>query len=273
MEQRFTFDGVASLYNTSRPLYPDTLFADVTAFAGLGTKDQILEIGCGTGQATESFARQGLSVLALDPGEELIAVARERLARFPQVRFQQTTFEAWPGEPGSFRLVAAAQSFHWISPELRFAKTAALLAPEGALAVFGNVPMPPEPPLSEKFATIYARHAPQLAGPPVEAWYLPDGPFFEELRQSERFETPVHHYYRWSRLHTAQSYTDLLRTLSSYRLLTEDRREALLSGLADAITAHGGEFELHYETHLYLAKRARTRPEYRPVYFAGSAFK
>ncbi|NLS19746.1 class I SAM-dependent methyltransferase [Rhizobium sp. P40RR-XXII] len=256
MEQRFTFDGVASLYNTSRPLYPHALFADVTAFAGLEPKDQVLEIGCGTGQATENFARQGLSVFALDPGAELIELARERLAGFPQVQFHQTTFEAWPNDRQSFKLIAAAQSFHWVSPELRFAKTAALLAPEGTLAVFGNVPMPLAPPLAAKFAEIYSRHAPQLAGPPAEAWYLPDGPFAEQLRQSDHFEAPTQHCYHWSRLHRAQSYTDLLRTLSSYRLLSEDRREALLSGLADTIATQGGEFELHYETHLYLAKRS-----------------
>ncbi|WP_113406601.1 class I SAM-dependent methyltransferase [Hyphomicrobiales bacterium] len=256
MEQRFTFDGVASLYNTSRPLYPAALFADVIDFAGLEAKDQVLEIGCGSGQATEGFARRGLSILALDPGAELIAVARERLAEFPRVRFEQTTFEAWPGKPESFRLIFAAQSFHWVSPELRFAATAALLAPEGTLAVFGNVPKKPEPPLSDKFAGIYACHAPQFAGPPVEAWYLPDGPIARELRQSDHFGAPAHHSYSWRRSHTAQSYTDLLRTLSSYRLLSEDRREALLFELADAINARGGVFELHYETHLYLARRA-----------------
>ncbi|TXI06755.1 MAG: class I SAM-dependent methyltransferase [Rhizobium sp.] len=256
MEQRFTFDGVANLYNTARPAYPNVLFADIVAFCRLETRDEILEIGCGTGQATEGFARRGFSVLALDPGAELIAVARQRLAGFPQVRFQQATFEAWPGEPGSFKLIVAAQSFHWVSPELRFAKTATLLAPEGTLAVFGNVPMPPEQPLAGQFAEIYAAHAPQLAGPPVEAWYLPDGPFSEELRRSDNFETAAHHCYCWSRPHTAQSYIDLLRTLSSYRLLAENRREALLSELAAAITTHGGEFELHYETHLYLARCA-----------------
>ncbi|NLR95401.1 methyltransferase domain-containing protein [Rhizobium sp. P38BS-XIX] len=257
MEQRFTFDGVATLYDISRPLYPEALFADVMDFAGLEATDKILEIGCGTGQAMEGFARHDLCVLALDPGAELIAVARKRLAQFPQVQFQQTTFEAWSGEPGSFRLVAAAQSFHWVSPERRFARTAAFLSPEGTLAVFGNVPMPLDEPLSKQFAEVYAHHAPQLAGPPAEAWYLPDGPFARDLQQSNHFETPVHHCYRWSRLHTAQSYIDLLRTLSSYRLLAEDQRQALLSALADAINAHGGEFELRYQTHLYLAKRQR----------------
>lgn len=256
MEQRFTFDGVASLYNSARPIYPEALFEDVIAFAGLGDMDTILEIGCGTGQATQGFARRGLSILALDPGEELIAVARKTLEGFPKVRFVQTTFEAWPGEPGAFKLAAAAQSLHWVLPELRFSKTAAQLVPDGVLAVFGNVPMPPERPFAEKFADIYAYHAPQLSGPPAEAWYLPDGPFAEMLRQSEYFEKPTLRCYPWSRMHTAQSYTDLLRTLSGYRLLPPEEREALLSVIAAAINAHGGEFELRYETHLYLARRS-----------------
>ena len=256
MEQRFTFDGVAKLYDNARPLYPDALFEDTAEFAGLEPTNQIFEIGCGTGQATEGFARRGLSILATDPGAELIAVARERLADFPQVRFAQTTFEAWPADQGGFRLIAAAQSFHWVATELRLAKAAALLAPSGALAVFGNVPMPPELPLAATFGDIYARHAPHLAGPPVEAWYLPDGPFAEQLRQSDQFETPTEHCYRWSRSHTSQSYIDLLRTLSSYRLLPGDRREALLAELAGAIAAQGSTFELKYETHLYLARRS-----------------
>ena len=256
MEQRFTFDSVASLYDSARPIYPDALFDDVIAFAGLNDTDTVLEIGCGTGQATQGFARRGLSVLALDPGEELIAVARKGLEGFPKVRFAQTTFEAWPGETASFKLAAAAQSIHWVLPELRFAKTADQLAPDGTLAVFGNVPMPATLPLAEQFADIYARHAPQLLGPPAEAWYLPDGPFAQLLRQSEYFKAPTQRCYRWSRTHTAQSYTDLLRTLSSYRLLPQEEREALLSEIADAITARGGEFELRYETHLYLARRS-----------------
>jgi len=76
------------------------------------------------------------------------------------------------------------------------------------------------------------------------------------LRQSEYFEAPAQHCYRWSRKHTAQSYTPLLRTLSGYRLLPRKELEALLSAIADAINANGGAFELRYETHLYLARRS-----------------
>ena len=255
MEQRFTFDGVAALYGGARPVYPEPLFDDIVAFAGLAATDRILEIGCGTGQATQGFARRGFSVLALDPGSDLIGIARENLADFPNIRLTTSTFEAWPGEAVAFKLALAAQSFHWVAPEIRFARTAAQLTPYGTLAVFGNVPLPPASPLGPELARIYSQHAPSLAGPPAEAWYLPDAPFATLLEETKYFGPVTHRCYPWSRTHSAASYTDLLRTLSGHRLLADEQREALLGAIAEAITAHGGEFELRYETHLYLARR------------------
>jgi hypothetical protein len=38
--------------------------------------------------------------------------------------------------------------------------------------------------------------------------------------------------------------------------LAEEQREMLFAALAGAIAAHGGEFELAYEVHLYAAKRS-----------------
>src|SRR5713226_844608 len=56
MEQRFTFNQVASVYRDARPDYPEALIDDVVSYAGLKPNDAILEVGCGTGQATKSFA-------------------------------------------------------------------------------------------------------------------------------------------------------------------------------------------------------------------------
>jgi 2-polyprenyl-3-methyl-5-hydroxy-6-metoxy-1,4-benzoquinol methylase len=255
LEQRFTFDGVAALYGGARPIYPEPLFDDIVAFAGLAATDRILEIGCGTGQATQGFARRGFSVLALDPGSELIGIARENLADFPNIQFTTSTFEAWSGEAAAFKLAIAAQSFHWVAPDIRFARTAAQLSADGTLAVFGNVPLSPASPLGQEFARIYSQYAPSLAGPPAEAWYLPDGPFAALLEQSGDFRPVTHRCYPWSRTHSAASYSDLLRTLSGHRLLLDEQRELLLGAIAETIAAHGGEFELHYETHLYMARR------------------
>ena len=41
MEQRFTFDAVASVYKATRPGYPEALVDDVVAYAGLNPTDRI----------------------------------------------------------------------------------------------------------------------------------------------------------------------------------------------------------------------------------------
>jgi SAM-dependent methyltransferase len=103
MEQRFIFDQVAGTYAAARPDYPETLADDVLSFAELQPGDRILEIGCGSGQATKSFARRGFAILAIDPGAALIRAAREHLAEFAKVELLETTFESWPEREAAFQ--------------------------------------------------------------------------------------------------------------------------------------------------------------------------
>jgi SAM-dependent methyltransferase len=255
MEQRFTFNQVAELYDQARAGYPQALYDGLMDLANLSAGEAVFEVGCGTGKATEEFARRGLDVLALDPGPDMIAAARRRLAGFNRVRFVQTTFEAWPLEPGAFRLIAAAQSWHWVAPDVRFRKAFEALASGGALAVFGSAPEPVPQPLREALEKVYAIHAPELGGPPPEHAYLPSGPFSGDFDRSGLFEPVTHKSYPWSRSFSARSYAEYLRTVSRYQLIDEKRREALLAAISAAVEANGGGFDAPVETHLYCARR------------------
>ncbi len=112
-EQRFAFDEVGELYDRHRPRYPEALFEDLISLSGISPDGRILEIGCGTGQATVPLARRGFPVLCLEPGPRLARLAREKLASFPNVRVICETFEAWGIEAGAFSLIVSAQAFHW----------------------------------------------------------------------------------------------------------------------------------------------------------------
>jgi 16S rRNA A1518/A1519 N6-dimethyltransferase RsmA/KsgA/DIM1 with predicted DNA glycosylase/AP lyase activity len=46
----------------------------------------VLEIGCGTGQATVPLAERGSRIVAVELGPAMAAVARRNLARFPAVQ-------------------------------------------------------------------------------------------------------------------------------------------------------------------------------------------
>jgi SAM-dependent methyltransferase len=252
MEQRFTFNQVASVYQAVRPDYPDALVDDVVAYAGLKPDDAVLEVGCGTGQSTRSFAARGFRILALEPGSEMVRTAAESLAKFGNVELVESTFEAWPAKPASFRLIVAAQSWHWVAPEVRFVKAAEVLLPQGSLAICGHVSVALPGRLLETFEQIYQRHAGKWRH---GSWYLPDGPFKRWFDESGLFGPVEHRRYPWKWQHTASSYTDLLRTRSDHRLLEPAKREQLLGEIGKAINGRGEPFEVDYETHLYIAQR------------------
>ena len=256
MDQARAFDNVADVYDAARPGYPAGLFDDIIAAAELRAGDEVLEVGCGTGKATVPLARRGLRITALDPGPALLRAARQALAAFPHVTLVEAGFEAWSPPPTRFRLIVAAQSWHWVAPEVRFLKAADLLTPDGTLAVFGNVPVGFDPPgLLEAFERVY-RHHTGLWGPPPEAWYLSGGPVAQQFDESRRFQPVTHKGHPWTWSHTAATYGAFVRTRSDTQVVAPDpeRREALVAAIGDAIEAHGGRLDVRYEAHLYMAR-------------------
>ena len=78
----------------------------------LGRGSRLLELGCGTGQATVPLAERGYRVLALDLSEGMAALARRKLAAFPAVEVVHAALDEWPLPKEPFDAVLAATSFH-----------------------------------------------------------------------------------------------------------------------------------------------------------------
>ncbi len=57
-----SFDEVAELYDAVRPAYPEQLFDDLLAIAATPDRGRVIDVGAGTGQATEQLARRGPAV-------------------------------------------------------------------------------------------------------------------------------------------------------------------------------------------------------------------
>jgi ubiquinone/menaquinone biosynthesis C-methylase UbiE len=129
------FDEIAADYDRIRPAYPGELIDQACQVGGIRTGDRVLEIGCGTGQLTRSLAARGLHVTALEPGANLIALARQNLESATEVDFMNTSFEnaKLPGE--HYQAVFCASAFHWVDPEVGWQKAADVLAPGGTLAL------------------------------------------------------------------------------------------------------------------------------------------
>ena len=100
----------------------------------------MLEIGCGTGQATVPLAERGYRVVAVEMGTDMAAVARRNLAAFDSVEVVTAVFERWPLPVEPFDVVFSATAFHWIDPAVRVAKSADALRLGGLLATVGTGP-------------------------------------------------------------------------------------------------------------------------------------
>jgi len=98
----------------------------------------LLEIGPGTGQATEPLAKRGYDITAVELGSDLAEVARKHLADYKNVKVITGAFEEVAFEQQTFDLIYAATAFHWIKPEVKFSKPHKILKDSGHLAIIGT---------------------------------------------------------------------------------------------------------------------------------------
>ena len=77
------FDDAAQLYDEVRPRYSEELIEYIIAFAAFPAQGRVFEVGCGTGQMTLPFAQRGYTVVALDQGERLAALAAQHCQPYP----------------------------------------------------------------------------------------------------------------------------------------------------------------------------------------------
>jgi len=259
---RTTFDEVAELYDAVRPTYPLEMVEAVSSVLQ-GTPGRILEIGCGTGQATLPFARQGHRITALEPGPKLAALAAKNLAAYPQVDIQTTTFEEWPASANQYDLVLSATAFHWVSPDVRYTKSAQALAANGWLAVFWNSGADDESALGQQIQAVYDKHMPPTQAHPY-ATHHPTGRstrqgakisrWQEEIDQSRLFGNVSVMQFRWTQWYATGQYLQLLETYSDHHVLPPQNKRELFDGIAEILARHGGGRNMPYLTVLYLAQ-------------------
>ncbi|MFE1287869.1 class I SAM-dependent methyltransferase [Streptomyces sp. NPDC058751] len=242
------FDEVPELYDRVRPGYPDELFADLSAITGLGEGSSVLEVGCGTGQATRSLAALGCSVTAVEPGPGMAALARRRLAALgADVGIETSTFEEWDDRGRRFDVLVAAASWHWVDPAIGWPRAHGVLRPGGWAALLGHVVVrrPGEAEVYAETAALHERFAPgnpDWGRPPLEedvratteGWGLVEDP-------GGLFGPTTVRWYPAVQWFDGNGFADLLRSQSPYRRLDPAVREPLLDAVAEHVRTRMGD--------------------------------
>ena len=159
------FNEVAEEYDRHRPTYPDALIDRACEVAGLGPGATVLEIGCGTGQLTRSLLARGLRVTAIEPGERLIARARDELGSAGEVEFVNLRFEEASLPHAHYSAAFSGSAIHWVDPDVSWRKTAEALVDGGTLALvsYFGLEEPGSAGDQQALRAAMASSAPQLA--------------------------------------------------------------------------------------------------------------
>ena len=272
-----TFDAVAEAYDRVRPGYPGELIDTAFAVGGLVSGARVLEVGCGTGKLTEALVERGLHVDAVDPGPNMIAVARRWTGGSEAVDFHVGRFEDLDLPVGAFAAVFSATAFHWVDPTVGWAKVAHVLRPGGTLALLMHIGYRREETAAEVEAlrVVLQKHLgdqemwrPLRDLPALEAgvaersadvsavwtWLghhdltSPDAAaLFDDVRCAT---VPLSH------AETADQLCDFLETTSSFQRLEPRTREALQRDIRDLIEQLGGAIRFSDLAVLVTARRS-----------------
>ena len=259
LEQRRTwYSPAAEAYDKVRPHYPPALVDRVLKLAQLPEDSAILEIGCGPGTATVSFAELGFSVCCLEPNPDFYAIACRNCAEYPNVRIHNISLEEWPIDSGKFDAVLAATSIHWIAPDVAYPKIADALRENGVLALLWNAPGIPTPEFHQALREAYEAHAPSLSEyKEIETYQSELRQFEKAVSRSGRFDNPVFETVEWRAEYKVDEYLMLLSTFSPYLALGEQTRRDLFEALRGRLASRFTDrLPLSHLSAFHLARQA-----------------
>ncbi len=254
---RTTFNKVAELYDLVRPHYPEQLFDSIVKVAQLHESAKLLEIGPGTGQATEPFVKRGYDITAVELGSDLADFTRDKLAEYKNLKIITGAFENINLESTSFDLIYSATAFHWIKPEVKFYKPYNLLKSGGHLAIIhtNNVSAEKEDEFFYALQPIYKKYRP--GGEDLDGVHVK---LADDLKPDEYdenyFERVFFRVYPFDVSYSAKKYVQLVNTYSATILMKPEERISFFKEIEELIDEKfGGSVQKYFAMTLTLLRK------------------
>jgi len=256
MDRKYLFNHISKEYDKFRPSYPSELIDDIINYSGVQKTCNILEIGCGTGQATQGLVDIGYkNITCVELGENLAKFTAEKYRNERSIKVFNAPFEEWDNKNEEFDIAISATAFHFIDPQIGYPKVFHLLKSNGTIAFFWTVHVQVYDDLHNEIRELYKKYAPQLddsikpTSTEVIKGILSTIDGIGLIRDIQVKE------YKWKHRYSSKEYVSLLNTHSKHRQLNDKTRQLLFSEIQETINNYGGFIEKPQLVALFLGKK------------------
>ena len=125
-------------YVLYRPHYPATVLFFLKDEIGLNNSWSVADIGSGTGISSELFVKNGNTVYAVEPNEEMRAAAEHLYKAHGNFISVPATAEATSLKDNSVELIIAGQAFHWFDAKAAKNEFGGIAKPNAYLVLLWN---------------------------------------------------------------------------------------------------------------------------------------
>lgn len=253
MNKRLTFNEDATNYDKYRPRYCEELFISIIEYSGVDATKKAIEVGIGTGQATEPILQTGCFVTAIELGDNLAEYSRIRFSGYDNFEIQNVAFEDYKVDNNSIDLIYSGTAFHWIPEEVSYKKTYDMLKSGGTIALFWNRPSVDNLDMHKDLQAIYEMIPTMKAS--IQDKQEVYNKIIESINNNGYIDLQFKLMHQTRNLNT-EDYISLLNTYSDHISLESGIKEQLYKGIREVINGYGGNIVIHDTIDLYLAKKS-----------------
>jgi SAM-dependent methyltransferase len=251
----WTFNTEAEKYEKMRPGYVSELYEDIFMYIQINESSNVIEIGIGGGQATLPILKTGCKLTAVEYGDNLAELCRQKFKEFPEFSAVTAKFEDFVCDNNLCDLIYSATAFHWIPEEIGYKKVYEMLKSGGVFARFANHPYKDKgrEEIHEALQKIYSVYIPDSHSP--NEYSEDDAKKCADIALKYGFVDISYKLYHRTRSFSAKEYIALLGTYSDHIAIEQDTRKKMFSEIEEAIDNLGGEITIYDTIDLQLARK------------------
>lgn len=252
-KQSTKFDLAADYYDKYRPGYPDELIEKIISESGVTRESNILEIGAGSGKATEQFVKKGLPMICIEPGENLVAKGKKKFA-FNDVIYHQSRFENWHGQDNYYDLILSAQAFHWVQQPEGYEKCARILKDDKKLAIFWNYYTTNGSDVDKELIAFLEKYPFMYISKKEEIDKRIESTV-NEIHASSVFSEPEVYKHHWETTYTVDDYIGFIKTSNGYISMSDEDKSHVEKTVREILSRHSDQIVRPFVCVCYMMKK------------------